>query len=66
MIQVSKNYKLGEPIKDLMEIHRLAYEGKQVVYSPRKGVFNMKPAGFVINWSIHQCSKFAFYKAEKI
>ncbi len=67
MIQVSKNFKLGEPIKDLREIHRLAREGKAVVFkNPKWDSYNMKPAAFLQNWSIQICSKFEFYKVERI
>jgi hypothetical protein len=69
MIQVSKNFKLGHPIFHLNEINELAKEAKSVAYRPYKfdhHPFKVMPAAVIQNWTIRTCSKFEFFKTERI
>lgn len=58
---------MGEPIKDLREIHRLAIEGKAIAFKSRRWEnANIKPAAFLQNWTLETLCKFEFYYIERI
>lgn len=66
-MKVSKNISKGEHIMHLSEINKLAEEGKSVVIEQIKhpGAFLVRPAAWMQNWSIRECSKWNFYYSIK-
>ena len=67
MIQVSRNYRLGKKITNIMDIHSRALGKKAVAFGfGPYAIISVIPAAFIQNWSIHQCSKFEVFEIEKI
>jgi len=66
-MKVSKNISKGEPILNLRELISLAQEGKSVVieYARRPGIYAVRPAAWLQNWSINECVKWNFYYSVK-
>lgn len=66
MIQVSKNYKRGEPITDPREILRLAAEKKPVIWRRGFENYELKPASFFLSWQLRLVLESEFFFADKI
>lgn len=65
MEMVTKNIGKGEPINDLRELVRLAEEKKSIIM--RLGWnWYVRPAAFMINWSLGQLAKMQFFYSIKI
>jgi hypothetical protein len=65
MEMVTKNIGKGEPISDLTELIRLAREKKSVVIRGGWGCY-VRPAAFMINWSLGQLAKMQFFYSIKL
>jgi len=65
MEMVSKNIGKGEPLQNLNELIRLAYEGKSVIVCGGWGYY-VKPAAFMIFWPLYHLSKLKFYYSIKV
>jgi len=66
-MKVSKNISLGVSIFHLSEINKLALDRKSVIVEliKRPGIYSVRPAAWIQNWSIHECSKWNFYYSLK-
>jgi hypothetical protein len=60
MEMVTKNIGKGEPINDLRELVRLANEKKSIIVYGGWGCY-VRPAAFMINWSLGQLAKMRFF-----
>lgn len=63
-MQVTKNILRGDRIKDVTELVNLAKERKSVVVS-QFGRYYVRPAAFIMNWSILQVSTIELYHSVK-
>jgi hypothetical protein len=60
-MQVSKNISKGSEIKDLRTIKSLAEQGKSIVVQTMNGWHYVRPAAWVLNWSLVEILKSKFY-----
>lgn len=63
-MKVSKNISKGELIVNLSEIVDLALKGKSIVIG-RNQFLMVRPAAFIQNWTLKECSNWKFYYSVK-
>lgn len=65
-MQITKNISNGEPIMHLNEINNLAKDGKSVIVQLiGRNYYQVRPAAFIQNWSLRECSKYNFFYSIK-
>lgn len=65
MEKITKNIGKGEQISDLKELIWLAHEGKSIVVRGAWGYW-VKPAAFMIHWSLCQLSRLQLFYSIKL